>query len=102
MRRAGAGPAGAASGVCSSTVADGETRLVREDCGGRPRQWLDERTLVVETFGAGLNTFVALDIHDGMQRPLLSSTARTVSNPRVSPDGHWLAFDAATPGGRRR
>jgi Tol biopolymer transport system component len=85
--------------VFLATVADGTMSLVREDSGGRPRQWLDERTLVVETFGAGLNTFIALDIHDGIQRPLLSSTARRLANPRVSPDGHWLAFDAATPGG---
>jgi len=85
--------------VFLGTVADGEMRLVSKECGGRPRQWLDERTLVVETFGAGLNTFIALDIHDGMPRPLLSSITRRLSNPRVSPDGHWLAFDAATPGG---
>ena len=48
-------------------------RLVRDDCGGRPRQWLDDRTLVIETFGTGLNTFIALDTDDGTQRPLLSS-----------------------------
>ena len=59
--------------VLLTSVATGEMRLVREDCGGRPRQWLDERTLVVETFGAGLNAFLALDTLDGSQRPLLSS-----------------------------
>ena len=85
--------------VFLASVADGETRLVREDCGGRPRQWLDEQTLVVETFGAGLNAFLALDIRDGGHRPLLSSTTRRLSNPRVSPDRRWLAFDAATNGG---
>jgi len=84
--------------VFVGTVADGKMCLVRQDCGGRPRQWLDERTLVIETFGAGLNTFIALDIHDGTQRPLLSSISRRLANPRVSPDGRWLAFDAATPG----
>ena len=80
-------------------MAPGVTRLLSEDCGGRPRQWLDERTLIVETFGAGLNRFLALDTLDGTHRPLLSSVARRLSNPRVSPDGRWLAFDAATPGG---
>lgn len=85
--------------VLLTTIADGETRLVRDDCGGRPRQWLDERTLLVETFGAGLNTFVVLDTDDGTRRPLLSSIARRVSNPRVSPDGRWLAFDMGVPGG---
>ena len=85
--------------VLLTSVATGEMRLVREDCGGRPRQWLDERTLVVETFGAGLNAFLALDTRDGSQRPLLSSMTRRLSNPRVSPDRRWLAFDMATPGG---
>ena len=85
--------------VLLTSIATGEMRLVCEDCGGRPRQWLDERTLVIETFGAGLNAFLALDTRDGSQRPLLSSMTRRLSNPRVSPDRRWLAFDAATPGG---
>jgi Tol biopolymer transport system component len=85
--------------VLIASVATGAMRLVREDCGGRPRQWLDERTLVVETFGAGLNAFVALDTGDGSQRPLLSSKTRRLANPRVSPDRRWLAFDASIPGG---
>jgi Tol biopolymer transport system component len=85
--------------VFVADLADGRARLVRDDCGGRPRQWLDERTLVVETFGKGLNTFVLVDTQDGVQRPLLSSINRAVSNPRVSPDRRWLAFDAAHPGG---
>jgi len=85
--------------VFLTSVATGDMRLVCEDCGGRPRQWLDECTLVVETFGAGLNAFLALDTRDGSQRPLLSSMTRRLSNPRVSPDRRWLAFDTATPGG---
>ncbi len=85
--------------VFLTNLADGETRTVRADCGGRPRQWLDEQTLLVETFGAGLNSFIVLDTRDGTQHPLLSSITRRVSNPRVSPDGRWLAFDAAHPGG---
>ena len=97
--RDGAGPAGAASGVPYEP-----SRMERRAWSARTvavarGNGSTRRTLVVETFGAGLNTFIALDIHDGMQRPLLSSTARRLSNPRVSPDGHWLAFDAATPGG---
>ncbi len=85
--------------VFITNLADGDTRLVRDDCGGRPRQWLDDRTLLVETFGAGLNSFVVVDTDEGTQRPLLSSSDRRLSNPRVSPDGHWLAFDAVHPGG---
>ncbi|HKT79152.1 MAG TPA: hypothetical protein VJP86_02945 [Vicinamibacterales bacterium] len=78
---------------------DGDTHLVRDDCGGRPRLWLDEKTLLVETFGTGLNAFLAVDLAAGMPRSLLSSATRKVSNPRLSPDGRWLACDATTPGG---
>jgi dipeptidyl aminopeptidase/acylaminoacyl peptidase len=85
--------------VFLANLADGETRLISKDCGGRPRQWLDERMLLVETFGSGLNSFALVDTRDGTQRPLLSSVARRVSNPRVSNDGRWLAFDATRPGG---
>lgn len=76
-----------------------ETRLVCNDCGGRPRVWFDEETLLIETFGSGLNAFLIVDMHDGAQRPLLSSATRKVSNPRISRDGRWLAFDAMQPGG---
>ena len=85
--------------VFLTNLADGETRLLRDDCGGRPREWLDERTLLIETYGAGLNTFILLDTEEGASRPLLSATDRRVSNPRLSPDGHWLAFDVMHPGG---
>jgi Tol biopolymer transport system component len=76
-----------------------DTRLVRNDSGGRPRLWLDEQTLLIETFGSGLNAFLIVDMQDGAQRPLLSAATRKVSNPRISPDGRWLAFDATQPGG---
>ena len=82
-----------------TSITGGETRLVRNDCGGRPRLWLDEQTLLIETFGSGLNAFLIVDMHDGAQRSLLSAATRRVSNPRVSPDGRWLAFDAMQPGG---
>jgi Tol biopolymer transport system component len=82
-----------------ASTTGGETRLVLKDCGGRPRLWLDEQTLLIETFGSGLNAFLVVDMHDGAQRPLLSAATRKVSNPRISPDGRWLAFDATQPGG---
>jgi Tol biopolymer transport system component len=82
-----------------TNITGGETRLVRNDCGGRPRLWLDEQTLLIETFGSGLNAFLSVDTGDGAQRPLLSAATRKVSNPRISHDGRWLAFDATTPGG---
>ena len=82
-----------------TSITGAETRLVRNDCGGRPRLWLDEQTLLIETFGSGLNAFLVVDMRDGEQRPLLSAATRKVSNPRISPDGRWLAFDATQPGG---
>jgi dipeptidyl aminopeptidase/acylaminoacyl peptidase len=82
-----------------SNITGEETRLVRDDCGGRPRLWIDEQTLLIETFGSGLNAFLIVGVRDDAQRQLLSSATRKVSNPRISPDGHWLAFDATTPGG---
>ena len=85
-----------------TSITGGETRLVRNDCGGRPRLWLDEQTLLIETFGSGLNAFLIVDMRDGAQRPLLSAATRKVSNPRISPDGRWLAFDATQPGGLPR
>ena len=66
-------------------IGGGETRLIREDCGARPRSWLDEQTLLAETFGAGLNAFIVVDVRDGTQRPLVSAATRKVSNPRISP-----------------
>jgi Tol biopolymer transport system component len=82
-----------------TSITGGETRLVRDDCGGRPKLWLDEQTLLIETFGSGLNAFLIVEMRDGAQRPLVLSATRKVSNPRISPDGRWLAFDATTPGG---
>lgn len=77
----------------------GATREVCEDCGGRPRQWLDERHLLVETFGSGPNRIVVLDTVTASQTGLLASHERSLSNPSVSPDGRWIAFDARRPGG---
>lgn len=82
-----------------TTIRTGDTRLVRHDCGGRPRLWLDEHSLLIETFGSGLNAFGVVDTSDGAQHSLLSAATRKVSNPRLSPDGIWLAFDTTTPGG---
>ena len=80
-------------------LADNTTRLVCEDSGGRPRQWIDERYLILETFGTRLTSILVLDTATGERRDLVSSAEWSVANPRVSPDGQWLAFDAAPPGG---
>jgi len=80
-------------------LATGTPRQLCDDCGARPRLWLDDATILAETFGVRLSAFLAVDAASGAQRPLLASEERSVSNPRVSPDGRWVAFDAAVPGG---
>jgi len=85
--------------VCS--VADESLRKIGDDCGGRPRQWLDERFLVIERFGSRLNSIAMLDTTDGAQQELLSSQEHSISNARVSPDGQWIAFDATARGVNR-
>jgi Tol biopolymer transport system component len=72
-------------------------RCLGDDCGGRPRQWLDERWLLIERF-ARLNSMAIMDTETGEQRELLASGERSITNPRVSPDGRWVAFDATPPG----
>ena len=78
---------------------DGKTRQVRDDCGGRPRQWLDERYLLIETYGSRLNRFVVVDTTTASEHDVLVSRKRSLTNPRVSPNAGWIAFDAAPPGG---
>jgi Tol biopolymer transport system component len=78
---------------------DGASRLLCEDCGGRPRQWLDERMLLIETFGSRRNTLALLDTATGERHELVASPERSVTNPRVSPNGRWITFDATRPGG---
>ena len=85
--------------VYVANLPNGAARLIFEDCGGRARLWLDDDRLLAETFGSGLNSFVVLDTRTATQRPLLSSRDRRLSNPRLSPDAQWLAFDATPPGG---
>jgi Tol biopolymer transport system component len=57
---------------------------------------VDEHLLVIERFGARLNSIALIDTTTGEQRELLVSTERSLKNPRVSPDGLWIAFDAAS------
>jgi Tol biopolymer transport system component len=81
-----------------AALPDGTWRSLGEDCGGRPREWVDERWLVIERF-ARLNSVALIDTDTGDQRELLRSAERSVSNPRLSPDRRWIAFDASPPGG---
>jgi Tol biopolymer transport system component len=75
----------------------GTWRTVGDDCRGRPRQWLDERLLMIERF-ARLNSVAIIDTETGQQRELLASADRSITNPRLSPDVRWVAFDASLPG----
>ncbi|MEO8596787.1 MAG: hypothetical protein ABI759_25940 [Candidatus Solibacter sp.] len=85
--------------VFVANLSDGTSQLIFEDCGGRPRLWLDDELLLAETFGMGLNSFIVLNTREATQHPLLSSRERRLSNPRLSPDAQWLAFDATPPDG---
>jgi Tol biopolymer transport system component len=78
---------------------DGNTRQIRDDSGGRPRQWIDERYLLIETFGSRLNRFAVVDMTTASEHDVLASSDRSLTNPRVSPNAGWIAFDAAPPGG---
>ena len=77
--------------------ADGTWRTLGDDCGGRPRQWVDERLLIIERF-ARLNSVALIDTETAEQRELLQSAEWSIRNPRLSPDGGWIAFDASRPG----
>jgi Tol biopolymer transport system component len=79
------------------TLADGRWRKLGDDCGGRPREWVDERWLVIERF-ARLNSIALIDTATAEQQDLLTSAERSVRNPRFSPDRRWIAFDASRPG----
>jgi Tol biopolymer transport system component len=79
-------------------LADGTWRSLGDDCGGRPREWVDERWLVIERF-ARLNSIALIDTETGEQRELLHSAGKSISNPRLSPDRSWVAFDVSPPGG---
>jgi Tol biopolymer transport system component len=68
--------------------------------GDRPREWVDERFLLVERFGSRLNSIALLDTTNGDRFDLLSSDTHSITNARVSPGGRWIAFDATRPGGR--
>jgi Tol biopolymer transport system component len=80
-------------------LAEGTSRQLSQDAGGRPRLWIDERNLLIETFGSRLNSLVVIDTITGARRELLRSTNRSISNPCLSPDATRIAFDATPAGG---
>ena len=76
---------------------DGSYRTLGEDCGGRPREWIDERFLLIERF-ARLNSIAVIDTVTGEQQDILAAADRSIRNARLSPDRRWLAFDSTRPG----
>jgi Tol biopolymer transport system component len=80
-----------------TSLRDGTWRRLGEDCGGRPREWVNERSLVIQRFTRP-NSIAVIDTETGMSIELLKSRERSVTNPRLSPDRRWIAFDAAQPG----
>src|SRR5689334_19269748 len=87
----------AARPIFVADTASGAWRSLGDDCGGRPRQWLDERLLMIERF-ARLNSIAIMDTETGQQRELLTSAERSITNARVSPNGRWITFEASPPG----
>ena len=83
--------------ICVLDLRDGTWRSLGDDCGGRRREWVDERVLIIERF-AGLNSIAIIDTETGEQSDLLQSSERSVSNPRLPPDPRWIAFDASRSG----
>ena len=80
-------------------TAGGAARLLCKDCDGRPRDWFpDGQHLAIERF-ARRNSVAVVNAATGEQRDLVVSAARSVMDPRISPDGTWIAFAA---GGRDR
>jgi len=79
---------------------NGTVRRLCDDCRGRPREWADERWLVLEKPGSPLSSLVLLDTWSMQELPLLESHDKSVSDPRVSPDEKWIAFDARERSGR--
>jgi Tol biopolymer transport system component len=81
-------------------TADGHVRALCDDCRGRPREWADERFLLLERPGSPGTSLVLLDTSSMRELPLLESREQWVSDPRVSPDGEWVAFDVRDAGWR--
>lgn len=81
-----------------TSLPDGEPQKLADDVGGRPRQWIDERHILVERFGSRLFSVAVFDTATGAQTAVLASAEYSITNARISADGRWITFDAARPG----
>jgi Tol biopolymer transport system component len=79
------------------SLTDGTWEQLAEHCGGRPREWVDERCLVIQRFGRP-NSIAVIDTETAVQIDLLSSPDRSVTSSRLSPDRQWMIFEASRPG----
>jgi len=78
-------------------LTDHASRTLGEDCRGRPREWVDERFLMIERF-ARLNSIAIIDTETGRQQEAVESGELSIANARLSPDRRWVAFNASRPG----
>jgi hypothetical protein len=54
--------------------------------------------VLIERFGSRMLSVAAFDTVTGERFDVLRSGDYSITNARVSPDGGWIAFDAARPG----
>jgi Tol biopolymer transport system component len=77
---------------------NGESCTLADDATGRPRQWVDERIILIERFGSRLLSVALFDTETRAVVDILAHPDYSITNARVSPDRRWIAFDAARPG----
>ena len=68
--------------VFVANIADGASRLIFDDCGGRPRLWPTTSRCWPRPSGR-LNSFIVLDTCKGKQRLSLAWRERRLSSPRL-------------------
>jgi len=79
------------------SLSDGSTTTLGDDCGGRPREWVDERRLLIQRF-ARHNSIAVIDTETRDQMDVVKSQDWSITSARLSPDRRWIAFDAVRTG----
>jgi eukaryotic-like serine/threonine-protein kinase len=87
-----------ASSIYTVPASGGVPKKVCDAC-GRPVEWLAERSkLLVDGAGPKQRDIHIVDVATGQTKPLLQSSDRALTMPRLSPDGKVLAFTQAGQG----